>query len=165
MNNTLALLAVSAFSFGIVSCGGSPPPPGSEPPRVPGPAVSSPSGQLAQLAFMSGTWISDDGETEEQWLAPRGETMIGISRTVKDGRTVFFEFLRIEIEGGTITLFASPRGKPPVPFKLAEVSNARAVFANPEHDDPKKISYEREGEGLRATTEGATIQSYRMRRR
>jgi hypothetical protein len=163
MKTTLAFLTFA--SLAVASCGGSPPPPGSEPPRVPGPGVSSPSGQLAQLAFMTGSWISDDGETEELWLPPKGETMLGIARTVKEGRTVFFEFLRIEIEGGTITMFASPRGKPPVPFKLTESSNAKAVFANPDHDDPKKISYEREGDGLRATTEGASIQSTRMRRR
>lgn len=146
--------------FALSACGGSDPAPKAS--KAPAAAA----GPLAHLAFMTGEWVTDDLSVDEVWLAPRGETMVGIGRTVRDGRTTFFEYLRVEVQDGTPVLLASPNGKSPaVPFKQIESSSTKVVFFNPEHDDPKRVTYEREGEGLRATTEGTSIQSYRMRRR
>jgi hypothetical protein len=114
---------------------------------------------------MTGDWFTLGGETEEHWLAPLGDVMIGMGRTRAEGRTTFHEFMRIEMDGSTPVFYAYPNGKAPVPFRLLEGSTTKAVFANPEHDDPKRIVYEREGEGLRASTEGAKPQSDRMYRR
>lgn len=154
-------LPFAGLLLALVSCGGSDPAPMAS--KTPAAAAAGP---LAHLAFMTGEWVTEDRSVDEVWLAPRGEIMVGLGRTVKDGRTSFFEYLRIEVQGGTPVFLASPNGKsPPVPFKQIESSSTKVVFFNPEHDDPKRITYEREGEGLRATTEGTSIQSYRMRRR
>jgi hypothetical protein len=110
---------------------------------------------LADLAWMSGSWSStQEGKvSEEHWTAPAGGMMLGVHRDV-DGATAAFEFLRIEQSGDAITYLASPRGKPATPFALVESSKERVVFANPEHDFPKKILYWREGASLCASIEG-----------
>jgi hypothetical protein len=55
---------------------------------------------LQQLAFLSGRWTSDsaEGDEEEYWSQPMGESMVGTFRVVKDGKAVFYEFWAIEVE-------------------------------------------------------------------
>jgi len=76
-------------------------------------------------------------------MEPKGGMMLGVHRDVKNGRAVSFEFFRIEAADDGITYFAQPHGKPATPFKLVaeESKGNRAVFANPEHDFPKRILY------------------------
>ena len=99
---------------------------------------------IDDLAWMSGHWSG--GEVEELWLEPKGDLMLGMSRTVrKNGRTAF-EFVRIAKTDDGIAYIAQPGGKPPTSFKLVESRPGRVVFANPAHDFPKRIVYElREG--------------------
>lgn len=115
-------------------------------------AMSSAQPKLADLAFMAGHW--SDGTTEEVWLAPKGGLMLGMNRTVANGKT-FFENLRIEESGGKIIYLASPGGKPATPFPLQSVQGKRAVFENAAHDFPQRIIYELDARGrLVATVEG-----------
>ena len=78
---------------------------------------------------------------EELWQTPKGNSMLALHRDVKDGRTVSFEFLRIEANADGITYWASPRGRPATPFKMIEQSDKRVVFENAEHDFPRRIIY------------------------
>jgi hypothetical protein len=98
---------------------------------------------LAPLAWMAGEWSGTDGGVamEEIWTEPKGGMMLGVHRDVKDGRAVSFEFFRIEATPEGITYFAQPHGKPATPFRLTESKDRRVVFANPEHDFPKRIHY------------------------
>jgi hypothetical protein len=115
-----------------------------------GPGVES-------LAWIAGAWEGDDGrvQMEEHWLAPKGGTMLGLHRDVASGRTVGFEFLRIETQGDGIVYVASPQGRPGTPFRLVESGPKRAVFENPEHDFPQRILYWLDAEGaLHARIEG-----------
>ena len=52
---------------------------------------------LAQLSWLSGCWAYDDGDpgSGEYWMRPVAGSMLAVTRTVKDGRTVGFEYLRI----------------------------------------------------------------------
>ncbi len=113
---------------------------------------------LSWLEWMSGTWEMRDGDTvtEERWSMPRGGTLIGTSRTIRNDRVVFFEYLRIEDRGqDAVVYLASPAGRfPPTPFRLAERSAQQVIFTNPEHDFPQTIAYERQGEMLTATIAG-----------
>jgi hypothetical protein len=114
-------------------------------------------GDLQTLAWMAGTWTGSDGgvEMEEHWMAPRGGSMLGLHRDTEAGRTVSFEFLRIEAGTDGIVYWASPKGRPATPFKLATSGDRRAVFENPGHDFPRRIIYWRDGAGaLCARTEG-----------
>jgi len=58
----------------------------------------------------------------EQWTVPAGKTLLGVSRTVKNSRTVAFEFLQIrEIEAGEIEYVAKPSGRSEAIFIMARL--------------------------------------------
>lgn len=81
--------------------------------------------------------------------------MVGVNRTIAGGKTVFYEYLRIEVQEDGIYYLASPKGRyPPTPFKLTSSTANEAVFENPEHDFPTRIIYRRRGNKLYARIEG-----------
>jgi hypothetical protein len=98
--------------------------------------------KLADLSWMTGHWAStvDSVEMEELWSSPGGGMMLGLHRDISKKRTSF-EFIRIEETKDGIVYLAQPGGRPPTPFKLTESTANRVVFANPEHDFPKRIIY------------------------
>jgi len=100
---------------------------------------------IDRLGWISGTWTRTKGDRsmEEHWTSPAGGTMLGVARTVTGDKTREFEFLRIVQESpDRIVYYASPGGRcPATPFTLTELGENRAVFDNPEHDFPKRISY------------------------
>ena len=121
------------------------------------PAGVEPGNDLAGLGWLAGSWVLVSGEavSEEHWTQPRGGTMLGLNRTVIDGRTAAFEYLRIEAAPDGIAFLASPQGRhPPTRFALIESGPQRAVFENPHHDFPNRIVYERRGERLDAGIAG-----------
>jgi len=98
----------------------------------------------ADLAFMRGTWEGRDGPLtfEERWTEEAGGLMLGVSRTLKGGRAVSFEFLRVEFRGNhTVVYIAQPGGKPKTEFRLTTSGPNVATFENPAHDHPKLIRY------------------------
>ena len=113
---------------------------------------------MVDLHFLAGHWStpeSADGErVEEHWTPANAGTMLGISRTMRGGRTVFFEYIRIERTPEGIFYVASPSGQGTARFELTEYTDGRLVFANPEHDFPQRIMYRRTADGLRADVEG-----------
>ena len=112
---------------------------------------------LAHLSWMAGSWSGSVRgiEMEEHWTAPKGNSMIGIHRDVDKGRTLLFEFLRIEQLGDQIVYLSMPNGRSPAtPFPLKELSGTRVVFENPEHEFPQRIIYWKDGNDLRARIEG-----------
>jgi len=80
--------------------------------------------------------------------------MLGIGRTVKDGKAVEFEFMRIEQQGETVVYLASPGGKPATPFPLASLDAAGAVFEST-LEFPRRVVYRKNADGtLTARIEG-----------
>lgn len=109
------------------------------------------------LDWLAGTWRADnaDGFVEESWSPAAGNVQFAWGRTVSAGRTVFFEFLRIEPRNGGFVYIAQPMGVAPTTFKSTFVNNNKVVFENPEHDMPNKITYELGDDGrLRARIDG-----------
>lgn len=104
---------------------------------------------LEQLSWMAGSWQSEDGDVfmQELWTEPRGGVMLGLHRDVKAGRPAAWEFLRIEDGPDGLVYMASPRGAPATPFELVSLGDRRAVFANPQHDFPKRLVYWIDAEG------------------
>ena len=99
---------------------------------------------ISRLDWMSGCWAYDDAEpgSGEYWMPPVGGTMFAISRSIRDSRTVAFEYLRIEESGeGSLALFASPSGQSPARFDMVSLTNNEVVFENSEHDFPQRIIY------------------------
>ena len=120
---------------------------------VPG---ESPKADIASLSWLSGAWGGDDAGmfNEEHWISPKAGSMLAVHRDVKNGKTVGFEFLRIEEQGDSLIYFASPDGKTPTPFRLVESAAKRAVFENEALEFPRRVLYFREGEALHARIEG-----------
>lgn len=119
--------------------------------------ASGPAPDLSTLQWLAGNWTGtkDGVEMEELWQKPKGNTMLAVHRDIKDGRTVSFEFLRIEATTDAITYWASPRGRPATPFKLIEQGDKRVVFENAGHDFPQRIIYWMSDDGaLHAKIEG-----------
>ncbi|MCI0665463.1 MAG: DUF6265 family protein [Acidobacteria bacterium] len=114
--------------------------------------------KVEDLSWISGDWETAPGrmQIDEHWSKVAGGSIIGMSRTVAGGKTVFFEFLRIESRGSEIYYVAHPRAKNPgTDFKLVRLDSQEAVFENMAHDFPKRIIYRKNGDGtLTARIEG-----------
>jgi Domain of unknown function (DUF6265) len=105
---------------------------------------------IDDLAWLKGCWSSNrDGRTiTEHWLKPAGGTMLGISRTVADGKTVEFEFMQIRQEaGGGLLFIAKPSGQPEATFKLIKGGAREVIFENPQHDFPQRVIYRLQSDG------------------
>jgi hypothetical protein len=113
---------------------------------------------VADFAWLAGRWqFEQDGRVvSEEWMAPAGGTMLGMSRTVKAGRTVEYEFIVLRAdESGTLQYIASPSGQTPTTFKLISLGDGSAVFENKANDFPQRIIYTRKPDGsLLASIEG-----------
>jgi len=112
---------------------------------------------IDRLAWIAGHWVGEaDGvRTEELWMPPSGGLMLGLHRDVVPSGGTFFEYLRIESDAEGIVYQAGPMGRGPVPFRLSEATEGRAVFENPDHDFPQRIIYSLdERDRLHARVEG-----------
>lgn len=110
------------------------------------------------LAWLAGCWELKIPERKmtvtEHWMTPAGGTMIGMSRTVTDGKTTAFEFLRIiEREGTTIYIAKPSQNNEETEFKLTAHDKTSATFENPSHDFPQLIRYTRTNNDLQARAE------------
>ncbi len=112
---------------------------------------------ISDLAWLAGAWAGTRGTNgaiafEERWSPPKGGSMLAIARTVSRDRLSAFEYLRIIERDGGLVYAAQPNGGIATEFILTEFSSRKAVFENPRHDYPKKITYElTEAGGLTAT--------------
>ncbi len=110
------------------------------------------------LAWLAGWWARGGGEagSGEQWTVPAGRTLLGVSRTVQNSKTVAYEFLQIrETDAGEIEYIAKPSGQTEATFLMVSLSEGEAVFENPGHDFPQRIIYRLKSDGnLEARIEG-----------
>ena len=75
-------------------------------------------------------------------MAPAGGTMLGMNRTVRDAKTVAFEFMRIvEQDEGGLVFVASPSGQSTASFAMLSLNDREVIFENPDHDFPQRIIY------------------------
>jgi hypothetical protein len=122
-------------------------------------AAQSPRKTLANLSWLAGCWESrDEGKNlfiSEQWMKPAGGMMLGIGRTVKSGKAVDYEFMRIEQRGADMFYVARPKeNKEDTSFMLVKWGLNAATFENPAHDFPQRIIYSLRKSGLFARIEG-----------
>lgn len=113
---------------------------------------------IADIGWLQGCWRSQANgrDVEEHWMRPAGQTMLAMSRTVKNGKTVAYEFLQIrQDDSGEIYFVAKPSGQAEAAFKLVKRGDREVVFENPEHDFPQRIIYRLQPDGsLVARIEG-----------
>jgi uncharacterized protein DUF6265 len=115
---------------------------------------------LSAISFMSGCWtgLSPNGATiEEHYSAASENLLIGMTRYVRKGRVVGFEFTTVERTDSTFVMTPRPKGVKSDSFPLKDVSEGRATWENLEHDFPQRIIYRRGANGsLIARIEGTT---------
>lgn len=112
-----------------------------------------------KLDWLIGIWSRTNakpGRTGvEQWEKTTTQELRGTGVNLRGTDTTFVEKLRIIIRDNTITYVADvPENQKPVYFKLTEISENSFVCENPEHDFPKKISYQLDGNKLKAQISG-----------
>ncbi len=61
---------------------------------------------LSAMAWLAGRWIGEGlgGVSEEIWSEPRGGVMMGMYRSLKQDQPVFYEFLMLVEEQGSLVL-------------------------------------------------------------
>jgi hypothetical protein len=127
------------------------------PPPAPPPAQKA-RATIAQVAWISGTWVGAGGSStfEERWTPTAAGSMMAISRTLRDGAMSAFEFLCIVERDGGLVYVAMPNGRQPATdFTLTKIEPDSALFENPTHDFPKMIRYTKRPDGsLEATIAG-----------
>jgi len=111
---------------------------------------------IARVSWLQGCWrMNVNGQTvDEEWMAPDGGAMLAISRTVKGGRLVEYEFVLLRERDGSLVYIAHPSGQVGGEFPLARVDDDSVTFENTAHDFPQRIGYRRRGDRLDAWIEG-----------
>jgi hypothetical protein len=111
---------------------------------------------MYELTWLAGRWENE--ESSETWTPPCDGQMLGVSQSLRAGKPPFFEFIRIEVEEGRITYFASPGGRTPAtPFPLVKLDHQSVEFCNAENEFPQIIRYWRVGDELSAEVEGSGL--------
>ncbi|MDH3290647.1 MAG: DUF6265 family protein [Gemmatimonadota bacterium] len=115
--------------------------------------------RLDRIGWLAGCWETQGGNTvvEEQWMRPRGGSMLGMSRTIRAGRTVGWELVRIEVRVDRLVYVAEPSGQAMAEFAEVALTDSLVSFENPYHDFPQRITYRRQSDGaLAARVESVT---------
>lgn len=115
--------------------------------------------ELADFHGMAGCWERKDDAKKllisEQWMSPAGSSILGMGRTVKNGKTTGFEYMRIEQRPDGIYFVSKPRENPEeTSFKLIRSTLNEVVFENPRHDYPQRIIYKLLGTKMVGRIEG-----------
>jgi hypothetical protein len=157
-----ALAVVALLSAGTLAAQ-APPPAQSVPPvqaetKPAPPALADP---LAQFDWLAGCWRGEFNRREfrEHWMPVRGGMLVGMSQTVSAGKTLSYEYLRIErrADGIYYVLRSGPASESVLKLDKTTVEGAATIFtfANPALEFPRQLSYRRDpGEWLYATVTG-----------
>lgn len=124
--------------------------------QEPGKTITS--SKIDDVKWLAGCWELNDVakklQISEQWMAPAGGSMIGMSRTVLNGKMTGFEYMRIERDWFSLRFISKPsQNSVETPFTIYKWSANEVVFANPAHDFPQRIIYRRNGDKLFARIE------------
>ena len=115
--------------------------------------------KFKNLEWLVGTWnrtnVKPGKSAHERWEKTNALELRGIGVSMQGKDTTFVEKITILIKDNNIYYVADvPENEKPVYFKLTEISNSGFVCENPEHDFPKKISYQLNGADLKAQISG-----------
>lgn len=119
-------------------------------------AADAPLG-IDRVAWLEGCWEARSPKRviEENWMAPRGGTMIGVGRTVRGDSLAEYEMTVLRAVNGALTYEAHPSGQAGTTFTARAATDSTIVFSNPTHDFPQRVGYRRVGaDSLLAWIEG-----------
>jgi hypothetical protein len=121
-------------------------------------AASAQTPSVNSLSWMTGCWeTSENGRTTtERWAAPTDNLMLGTSQTVRGGKSVAFEFLRVVNNAQGMAYIAKPSSaQTETSFAFLKASEKEVVFENLKHDFPQRIIYKADkADSLSARIEG-----------
>jgi len=112
---------------------------------------------IRQAAWLAGCWeaVSPRRVVEEQWLSPRGNSMLGVSRTVRGDSLAGYELVLIREQDGRLAYEAHPSGQPAAVFLSRSASDSSIEFEDLLHEFPQRIGYRLIGpDSLLAWVEG-----------
>lgn len=121
-------------------------------------AQESATTDLDQLMWLCKKWqrsTMKPGRTAFESWVKEGDSLKGIGLTLQGSDTVFVEHLSISYRDGALYYISDVTHNPaPVHFKLEITGPESFISKNPEHDFPKQIQYESDGEYMTATISG-----------
>jgi hypothetical protein len=124
-------------------------------------APVNPTSTLEPFGWLHGCWDGKVNQRDfrEEWLPLRGDMMIGVSQTVAQGKTLDFEYLRLELRPEGVFYVAVPSGTKETSFRFSgkTIDGGSEVFTfeSPADEFPQRIVYRRGAEGwLYANVEG-----------
>jgi len=123
-------------------------------------AHSQQAADFSKVEWLIGTWnrthVTKPGKTShERWIKTGENELNGFGVTMQGADTTFLERITILVKDNTLYYAADVHeNKSLVYFKVVEISSTGFVCENPEHDFPKKISYQVEGAKLKAQISG-----------
>ena len=112
---------------------------------------------IDRVVWLQGCWAMErDGRlVEEQWLAPRASSMLGVGRTTRGTTLVNYEMVLIRERGEQLSYEAHPANQQPALFMATTIGERTIAFENLKHDFPQRIGYERKSaDRLMAWIEG-----------
>jgi hypothetical protein len=106
-----------------------------------------PAPSISRVAWLAGCWEANRGSRtiQEHWMAPLGNTMVSVGRTVRGDSLTEFELVIIRAGGSSLAYEAHPSGQAPTVFLATTVTERSVVFENRQHDFPQQVAYERRG--------------------
>lgn len=105
---------------------------------------------VGKAAWLAGNWRAEKNGriSEEQWMAPAGGGMLGMSRTTMRGRPVDHRFMQIK-EGPAASLFliVQASGQKEAVLTMKALTETTVAFENQRDDFPKTITYSLHSDG------------------
>jgi hypothetical protein len=111
---------------------------------------------IDRAAWLQGCWEQKTANrsVEEMWTAAKGGSMIGVSRTIRDGKLAAYEMVVLREQGDGLAYEAHPSGQPATTFLSTGISASELVFENAAHDFPQQVGYRIDGDSLLAWIRG-----------
>jgi len=111
--------------------------------------------KFKKLEWLTGKWIrtnSSAGQSGyETWNKVSDLKLSGKGITLKGKEVIFTENLVLTVKGNDIFYVVTVSGETkPVYFKLTAITDNGFTCENPKHDFPKKITYSRSGNHVKA---------------
>jgi hypothetical protein len=112
-----------------------------------------------KLSWLEGSWARTNAKPgrggNERWVKNSTTTLQGYGVNMNGADTAFVEKLKIISKERKIFYVADvPENKEPVLFLFTTITDHSFVCENLQHDFPKRISYEKDGDQLKAVISG-----------
>ena len=126
---------------------------------VPGVQAQKAVTKLGDFDGMAGCWEQRNDTKKllisEMWMSPAGTSILGMGRTVKNGKTTGWEYMRIEQRDDGIYFVSKPKeNAEDTAFKLIRSTLNDVVFENKVHDFPQRVIYKLQGTKMTGRIEG-----------